>query len=88
MTIHGLKKQLLEEGFTHTYVWQDGPGTHYPDHTHGTVTAHIILDGEMTVTSQGKTETYQPGERFDVPANTVHSARMGPRGCRYLIGEK
>jgi mannose-6-phosphate isomerase-like protein (cupin superfamily) len=88
MTIQDLEKQLRAEGFTHTYVWQDGPGVSYPDHTHSVVTAHIILDGEMTVTSQGKTETYRDGDRFDVPANTVHSARMGPKGCRYLIGEK
>jgi len=79
---------LHSEGFPRTYVWQDGPGVHYPDHTHSTVTAHIILEGEMTVTSQGNTETYRAGDRFDVPANAVHSARMGPQGCRYLIGEK
>jgi mannose-6-phosphate isomerase-like protein (cupin superfamily) len=88
MKTNDLEGQLRSEGFTHTYVWQDGPGVHYPDHTHATVTAHIILEGEMTVTSQGKTETYKTGDRFDVPANTVHSARMGPQGCRYLIGER
>ncbi len=83
-----LEKQLRAEGFTHTYVWQDGPGVSYPEHTHAAATAHIILEGEMSVTSQGKTQTYKSGERFDVPAQTVHSAKMGPRGCRYLIGEK
>lgn len=82
------EKQLRAEGFTHTYVWEDGPGVFYPDHTHPNATAHIILEGEMTVTSQGKTQTCKSGERFDVPAHTVHSAKMGPRGCRYLIGEK
>jgi hypothetical protein len=42
----------------------------------------------MTLTQAGSTQTYGAGERCDVPAGTVHSARMGPRGCRYLIGEK
>jgi mannose-6-phosphate isomerase-like protein (cupin superfamily) len=88
MTIHDLRKQFFGEGFTHTYVWEDGPGVFYADHTHATATAHIILDGEMTVTSQRKTETYKAGDRFDVPARTVHSARMGPQRCRYLIGRK
>ncbi len=83
-----LEQQLRDEGFGVTYVWQDGPGAVYPDHTHPTVTAHIILEGEMTLTCQGKTQTVKQGERLDVPANTVHSARMGPSGCRYLIGEK
>ncbi len=88
MSVEEEQNQLRAEGYTHTYVWQDGPGVYYPDHTHPNSTAHIILEGEMTVTSQGKTQTYKPGERFDVPAHTVHSAKMGPQGCRYLIGEK
>jgi mannose-6-phosphate isomerase-like protein (cupin superfamily) len=79
---------LHSEGFRHTYVWQDGPDAYYPDHTHATETAHIILDGEMTLTHGGSTRICGAGERCDVPAGAVHSARMGRRGCRYLIGEK
>ena len=88
MDIHNLEEQLRAEGFGHTYVWQDGPGAHYPEHTHPTATAHIVLEGEVRVTSEGKTQTYRTGERFDVPAETTHSAKMGLNGCRYLIGEK
>jgi mannose-6-phosphate isomerase-like protein (cupin superfamily) len=83
-----LERQLYEEGFLHTYVWQDGPNAFYPDHTHPTETAHIILDGQMTLTRAGETRSYKLGERCDVPAGAVHSAKMGPSGCRYLIGEK
>ncbi len=83
-----LEKRLRAEGFKHTYVWRDRPHAFYPDHTHDTETAHIILDGEMTLTMDGQTHTFKPGERCDVPAGTVHSARMGPAGCCYLIGEK
>ena len=83
-----LAQKLKREGFSHTYVWQDGPGAFYPNHTHETETAHIILNGEMTLTMNGRTETYSVGGRCDVPARTVHSAKMGPRGCRYLIGER
>ena len=83
-----LESRLHGEGFLHTYVWQDGPNAFYPDHTHPAETAHIILDGEMTLTQGGETRTFGVGERCDVPANAVHSAKMGPRGCKYLIGEK
>jgi quercetin dioxygenase-like cupin family protein len=81
-------KQLVREGFRHTYVWQDAPNTNYPEHTHATDTAHVILQGEMTLTIEGQTQTYRVGERRDVPAGTLHAARMGPAGCRYLIGER
>jgi mannose-6-phosphate isomerase-like protein (cupin superfamily) len=83
-----LERQLHEEGFLHTYVWQDGPNAFYPDHTHATETAHIILSGEMTLAQGGETHVYGVGERCDVPAGAVHSAKMGPSGCQYLIGEK
>lgn len=88
MDEQGLAAQLEREGFGHTYVWEDGPGAEYPDHTHRMETAHIILNGEMTLTMAGETRTYRAGERCDVPAGAVHAARMGPRGCRYLIGER
>jgi len=79
---------LNEEGFRHTYVWQDGPNAFYPDHKHNAETAHIILSGEMTLMLGGEAKTYRTGDRCDVPAGAKHSARMGPRGCRYLIGER
>ena len=88
MNVRDLEEALRDEGFTHTYVWQDGPVAFYPEHAHPTVTAHCVLDGEVTVTLEGKTLTYKAGDRFDVPAETIHSAKMGPKGCRYLIGEK
>jgi quercetin dioxygenase-like cupin family protein len=83
-----LLRTLEREGFHQTYVWQDAPNASYPDHTHSTETAHIILSGEMTVTMDGRSRTYRAGERCDVSAGTVHSARMGPGGCRYLVGER
>ena len=86
--LKSLQSILRNEGFSRTYVWQDGPNASYADHTHAVETAHIILEGEMTLTHGVTTRIYGAGERCDVPAGAVHSARMGPLGCRYLIGEK
>mgnify|MGYP002788435395 CR=1 FL=1 len=83
-----LEKKLLSEGFSGIFVHRDRPGAHYPEHTHNGITAHIVLEGEITITSEGETATYRPGERFDVPAGAVHSAVIGASGCRYMIGEK
>jgi mannose-6-phosphate isomerase-like protein (cupin superfamily) len=83
-----LRKQLEAEGFSRAHVRRDSPLAFYADHTHAELTAHIILDGEMTLTMKGQSLTYRTGDRCDVPAGAVHSARMGAQGCRYLIGEK
>ena len=88
MEVAELESQLRNEGFTETYVWKDESEVFYPDHKHDRLTAHIILDGQMVLTMNGKSQTYRPGDRCDVPAGVVHSALMGPHGCRYLIGEK
>ena len=42
----------------------------------------------MTLTQGGEARTFGAGERCDVAAGAVHSAKMGPGGCKYLIGEK
>ncbi len=79
---------LREEGFSSIFTHRDHPGAYYPDHTHTEVTAHIVLEGYITVTSGGSTVTYRAGDRFDIPANTIHSAKIGSGGCLYMIGEK
>ena len=83
-----LERKLGDEGFSGIFVQQDRPNAFYPDHSHSSITAHIVLEGEITVTSEGVTKTYGSGDRFDVPAGTVHSANIGLNGCRYIIGEK
>jgi len=64
------------------YVWQDPPHTLYPEHTHPTETAHIILEGEMTLTMDGQTHTFCAGERCDVPAEEVFSQEGRGPGAR------
>ena len=79
---------LRQDGFRRTYVWQDGPNTFYAGHVHDEESAHIILNGELTLIMNDEARTYAAGERCDVPAGAAHAARIGASGCRYLIGER
>lgn len=81
------EKRLREEGFAEVYTWTDGPNTYYGEHKHETKTAHIIIDGRMEITMDGETNIFHTGDRIDIPSNTVHTAKMGPKGCTYVIGE-
>ena len=83
-----LAEQLILEGYSHLYVWEDGPGVDYKEHTHRAESAHIILSGEMSMTMNGETKIYRAGDRCNLPAGIVHSARTEPQGCRYLIAER
>lgn len=88
MKQHDYEKELHEEGFGHIFVWRDEANVIYPDHKHAATTAHIILEGEMTLTAGGQSQNLKAGDRLDVPANAVHSAKIGPQGCKYIVGEK
>ena len=83
-----LAEELLHEGYMHLYVWEDGPNVDYPEHEHRVESAHIILNGEVSMTMNGETRTFRAGDRCNLPAGIRHSARTGPQGCRYLIGER
>ena len=83
-----LAEKLILEGYSHLYVKEDGPGVQYHEHTHRAESAHIILGGEMSMTMNGETRTYYTGDRCDLPAGIMHTAKTGPRGCRYLIAER
>jgi quercetin dioxygenase-like cupin family protein len=88
MTEQEVIESLTKEGFTDVYTWEDQAGTKYPEHTHEKLTAHVILTGEMILIDKNGEKTLKAGERFDIPQGTVHKAKMGPEGCRYVIGER
>ena len=79
---------LRKDGYTEFYVINDSPGRYYPDHTHDEISAHIILEGEMELVVAGVKHVLKKGDRYDVPGSAVHNAKMGPNGCKYLVGEK
>ena len=81
-------ERLRKEGYSHVFVWTDLPDTVYPDHTHATDTAHIVLEGSIAISVGEDTQTYGPGDRFDVPAETIHSAQVESSGCTYVVGER
>ncbi|MFA5991329.1 MAG: hypothetical protein WC794_03735 [Candidatus Doudnabacteria bacterium] len=80
--------QLVKEGFGEVAVYADSAGFEYATHTHEKLTAHVILVGEMELTDKNGTKKLIAGERFDIPAGTTHSVKMGSLGCKYIIGEK
>jgi quercetin dioxygenase-like cupin family protein len=88
MTEQEIKDGLTNEGFTVIYVWEDKANAEYPEHTHEKLTAHVIEHGEITLTDHNGSRTLKEGERFDIPAGTTHSAKCGPEGCKFVVGEK
>ncbi|OCH87971.1 hypothetical protein OBBRIDRAFT_735330 [Obba rivulosa] len=77
--------------FPRVYTWTDTPNAYYGPHSHDSLTTHLILDGEFTITypddDPGKKETFGPNARIDVPEGKLHEVWIGKEGCTYVIGE-
>ncbi|KAI2617171.1 hypothetical protein GGR54DRAFT_608524 [Hypoxylon sp. NC1633] len=78
-------------GFSHVFTWTDGPNAHYRPHSHTTLTAHLVLGGQLTITypkdPSPEKKTYSAGDRFDVDAGRLHEMWVGSEGCTYVVGE-
>ena len=66
---------LRKEGFKDVYTATDEPNAYYKAHQHSDLNAHIILSGQIEFVISDKTTLCKPGDRFDVTANTMHTAK-------------
>jgi hypothetical protein len=58
------------------------------EHLHEFDARLLILEGEMTVTSEGHEHTYRSGEGFAMTARCRHTECSGPEGAHYLAGRR
>ena len=81
-------QKFEEEGFTSVYEWQDPAGKIYPEHSHKGKVSIFVTDGSITFDLDGVEKEIVAPRRFDIPANTPHSAVVGPQGWIAIIGEE
>ena len=82
-----LRRRLESEGFG-VFRWRDEAGAVYTAHSHDHDESLWVVDGEITFGAGGGELRLGPGDRLMLPRGTVHTAKAGPRGATYLIGER
>jgi quercetin dioxygenase-like cupin family protein len=79
-----LRKLLEREGFR-CEIYTDAPGTKYGRHKHDFDDFVVIVSGQMAIATDKHEWLLKPGDRLDIPTNTVHWAEMvGKEEVRYL----
>lgn len=66
--------------------WTDDPGASYAAHAHEHLEIRVVLEGSMTIVTDGTPHVLRAGDRIDLPAGREHSASVGAEGVRYLAG--
>ena len=65
------------------------PGTKVnPEHSHPFDVKGLVLQGTFTLTREGKTDVYKPGETFTMERGCLHYESYGPEGAVVLVGRK
>jgi len=76
-----LASRLAREGLSAS-EWSNGPGYTYDAHRHTFDKVLIARAGSITfhLTELGRDVELHSGERFQLPADTVHGATVGAQG--------
>jgi quercetin dioxygenase-like cupin family protein len=83
-TLEELKTILEQEGL-HPELFSDRPHTKYGRHKHDFDDFIVIVQGQMKLGTDKGVFIMKPGDRIDLPRNTVHWAEMlGKEEVKYL----
>jgi quercetin dioxygenase-like cupin family protein len=87
-TLEELQAMLRAEGLEYE-LYADAPGTKYGRHKHPFEDFIVIVSGKMKILTDHNEWTMKPGDRLDLPQNTMHAAEVvGKEDVRYLSAAK
>jgi quercetin dioxygenase-like cupin family protein len=80
--------ELREQGYDEVVDRRMEANAGNPEHAHEFDARLLVLDGAMTIASEGNTRTYRAGDTFSMSAGCRHTEQCGPEGVRYLAGRR
>ncbi len=78
---------LLREGYQVLYSGMRANEV-LPEHGHDWDARVMVIGGEITITRDGKAETFRSGDSCAVPANYPHAEQVGPQGVAFIVGRR
>jgi quercetin dioxygenase-like cupin family protein len=80
--------ELREQGYDEALDRRMEANAVNPEHAHEFDARLLVLEGAMTITSEGRQRTYRAGDTFSMSAGCRHTEVCGPEGVRYLAGRR
>jgi len=78
---------LVREGYKVSYGGLRAD-TVNPEHAHDFDARVMVMAGEITITRDGKAETFRAGDSCAVPTGCMHAEQVGPMGVAYVAGRR
>ena len=86
LTREAFESDLRREGFEVAHGGQKADQTE-DMHAHDFDVRIMVLGGEITLTRDGKPETFRAGDHCEIPAGCMHTTKVGPEGVAYIAGK-
>ena len=80
--------ELRDEGYGEVVDRRMAANALNPEHEHEFDARLLVLEGAMTIASEGQERTYHAGDTFSMIAGCRHAEQCGPEGARYLAGRR
>ncbi len=80
--------ELAREGYSNLLFWDAIPFEFDDEHAHDRDHKIVVFSGDMEITIGYQTVHLGAHDYYEIPSATIHVARIGGDGCRYLIAEK
>jgi quercetin dioxygenase-like cupin family protein len=80
--------ELREQGYGEVVDRRMEANALNPEHAHEFDARLLVLEGAMTIASEGKERTYRAGDTFSMSVGCRHAEQCGPEGVRYLAGRR
>ena len=80
--------ELREQGYGEVVDRRMAANALNPEHAHEFDARLLVLEGAMTIASEGQERTYRAGDTFSMTAGCRHAEQCGPEGARYLAGRR
>ncbi len=65
--------------------WRDAPGEVYEPHKHDADQTLYLVEGLLELQAKGSVYRLEPGDKLELPAFTIHSAKTSA-GATYILG--
>ena len=88
MDTRDFETQLKKGGYLDVEMKKAAPSFLSKPHTHEFDVRALIVEGQLTLTRDGKVDTYRAGQIFEMDAGCLHTEQYGAEGTTYLVGRR
>ena len=87
-TFQQFETQARQEGFDNVLERRWQAGLELDRHEHPFAAKAMVVQGEMWLTVDDRTQHLLPGDRFELEHGTPHSERYGSEGATYWVARR